>query len=459
MKIRIGNDIRFNLTLKGNRNYDRANIKQLRCYFVNTSISNMCFPFGLGSCPKKCHMYHLDPCNSCCGCRWHHRYPTTPCNPAHGRGPLPPNYGCCCCTKPVYNKCGGCSKCHIGCCGGCCNGCCGGCKCHPGHSCDNWHSCCGCCDFDARFYPYFRPGHCDVIEPMFDSEFRYLAPSKVLEGQNRIQTFFPAQEQFACGDYKLVVVVVMYESGWGKCDLHTYTIDYGYVVTLVDDESAPAGDLTIDVDTGELEGNDISSISMNSGNYKMNQNSELSFGSKDLNNNLYQLNIEYSAGYSTVYDPIGWTGENVQFISSNPSVLEVDAKTGKLTSHEVSVNTDVTITVTIGDITYTYVVTVVAPGFDYIGFSSETDPNNVALILDNPSYFNKVDSIFGSHSIKNNVDDRYLWIASKEPIDSVYVAGIKQSFYGPYVVNGVDLNFYRSVNGLIAATFKFNIDK
>lgn len=138
---------------------------------------------------------------------------------------------------------------------------------------------------------------------MFDSEFKFLAPSRVLEGQNRIETYFPACEQFACGDYKLVVVVVMYESGWGKCDLHTYTIDYGYVVTLVDDESAPQGDLVINVDTGEIEGNKISDINMASTDYVMNQNTSMSLSQKDINGATYALNIYYESGWSTVYDP------------------------------------------------------------------------------------------------------------------------------------------------------------
>ena len=44
-KIRIGNDIRLNLTLRGPRTYDRANIKQLKCYFINTSMLDY-FPVG-----------------------------------------------------------------------------------------------------------------------------------------------------------------------------------------------------------------------------------------------------------------------------------------------------------------------------------------------------------------------------------------------------------------------------
>lgn len=441
MKVRIGNDIKLNLTLKGNRNYNRANIKQLRCYFINTSLCDMCFPFGLGSCPNKCcHRYHECPCNTCNCCKWHHKYPLTPCNPAHGRGPLPPKHGDCCnCCGDKYNRFGGCTKCF------------------HGHCCGNWSECCGCCDFDAKFYPYFRPGHNDVIQPMFDSEFKFLAPSRVLEGQNRIETYFPACEQFACGDYKLVVVVVMYESGWGKCDLHTYTIDYGYVVTLVDDESAPQGDLVINVDTGEIEGNKIDKIYMNSDNYKMNQNSELSFGDIDLNNNKYQLNIDYEAGYTRIYNAADYYGENVQFISSNPSVLSVDSKTGKLTSHSVTSNTDVTITVTIGDMVYTYTVTVVAKGVNYIGYSPESDPANIVSQLENTSYFTKVDNIFNTYSLRNNVDRRYLWIVSKDPISGVYVGGDSQPIAGPFTVSGYDYAFYRTENALTNTTFTFEI--
>lgn len=249
----------------------------------------------------------------------------------------------------------------------------------------------------------------------------------------------------------------MYESGWGKCDLHTYTIDYGYVVTLVDDENAPAGDITIDADTGEIEGNNVTSISMNSDNYKINQNSELSFGGKDLNNNLYQLNVEYSAGYSSVYNPTTWTGENVQFVSSNPAVCEVDAKTGKLTSHQVSSNTNVTITVTVSGITHTYVVTVVAPGFDYIGFHPSTNPADIVDVLDNASYFTKTDNIFKTHNITNNVDRRYLWVVSREPISGIYVAGDSQPVAGPLSVDGYDYNFYHTENALANLTFNFEI--
>lgn len=425
MKVRIGNDIKLNLTLKGNRNYNRANIKQLRCYFINTSLCDMCFPFGLGSCPNKCcHRYHECPCNTCNCCKWHHKYPLTPCNPAHGRGPLPPKHGDCCnCCGDKYNRFGGCTKCF------------------HGHCCGNWSECCGCCDFDAKFYPYFRPGHNDVIQPMFDSEFKFLAPSRVLEGQNRIETYFPACEQFACGDYKLVVVVVMYESGWGKCDLHTYTIDYGYVVTLVDDESAPQGDLVINVDTGEIEGNKISDINMASTDYIMNQNTSMSLSQKDINGATYALNIYYESGWSTVYDPNTWDGETVTFTSSNPDVLTVDPTTGQLVAKTVNQDTVVTITVTIGNKTTSFRVTVKAAGADYIGFVTTTDPNEAITYVNNTNYFKPYD-YSKTNNIENKTYGAYMWFICRMPQITPVIDGFNIPLNGPYNVGNNMYAFY-----------------
>jgi len=84
----------------------------------------------------------------------------------------------------------------------------------------------------------------------------------IAEGENRIETYFPAQDQRMCGTYKLVVVLVIYESGWGKNNLHTYTIDYGDVFTLVDSGEGASGNVTIDVDTNTLEGYNIVSMEL-----------------------------------------------------------------------------------------------------------------------------------------------------------------------------------------------------
>lgn len=222
----------------------------------------------------------------------HPKYPYTPMNPAFGEGPLRPNYGhgcrCCNCHGDFDNYCRyGFLDPRA--------------KCHP-HMMP--HCNCGC-DKCAHFTPYFRPGHCDCVMPHFDENFRYLAASRVLEGKNKIQTYFPAQDQLLCGDYKLVVVLIVYEAGWGRCNLHTYTIDYGTVVTLVDDDSAINGDVTIDVDNDKLENSDMTMISTfrNITNYYMYSNSNLMLGQKDNNGNKYQIEVELTSGSILPYNP------------------------------------------------------------------------------------------------------------------------------------------------------------
>ena len=130
--------------------------------------------------------------------------------------------------------------------------------------------------FDHCFY---RPGHDDLVSPHLDADFRFMAPSRVLPGKNRIQTYFPAADQFMCGTYKLVVVMVAYEAGWGRCDLHTYTIDYGEVFTLVDDGGI-SGNVIIDVDKDDtIEGDVVEiGVTQSKGMYYMLSNSTLSLG-------------------------------------------------------------------------------------------------------------------------------------------------------------------------------------
>lgn len=78
-------------------------------------------------------------------------------------------------------------------------------------------------------------------------KFDYLMPSKVLNEKNVIECYFPANEQRYCGIYKLTVILHMYQSGWGTTNMRTYTVDYGNIFELVDDETGESGDLTITV--------------------------------------------------------------------------------------------------------------------------------------------------------------------------------------------------------------------
>lgn len=78
-------------------------------------------------------------------------------------------------------------------------------------------------------------------------KFDYLMPSKILQEKSVIECYFPANEQRYCGIYKLTVVICMYQQGWGTTNIRTYTVDYGNIFELVDDETGESGDLTITV--------------------------------------------------------------------------------------------------------------------------------------------------------------------------------------------------------------------
>lgn len=481
MKVRIGNDIRLNLTLKGN--FDKANIKQLRCYLINTSIMDynpfLCecsrFPHHCcghclhhpinGLCMHTCGTpcYHVDPCNAHCCCCGHEKYPQTPCNPAHGEGPLRPNYGHCdclcdgmrCCEMhhDHHNYCRyGHRDCRANChCGFCMAG--------------------NCCDVHPHCPEYFRPGYNDFIAPHLDENFRYIASSKVLPGQNRIQTFFPARDQFMCGDYKLIVVVVKYESGWGRCDLHSYTIDYGTVVTLVDDPSGMSGNITIDVDTDTLEDAKIDGIMLNNTHLTMKERSQLELGSYDIYNKLYQIQVTLRNASTVVYVPEDWENngfEKLIFtpVGENADVITIDDN-GKIASFTTTETKDVTVRVQSQDGTGAiaqFVVTVLAGGdHDYIGFSKATTAANLEF-----SQLAMVDNIFVTHNLTNIEEGAYLWICSRVPVKDADSADLNNVFYlrsntfdapmiaQPEIKEGYYC--YRSQNALHPASFDITVE-
>lgn len=480
MRVRIGNDIRLNLTLKGN--FDKNNIKQLRCYLINTSIMDYnpflceCSRFPHNCCGHCLHhpincldmhtcgtpCYHVDPCNDrCCGCG-HKKYPQTPCDPAYGEGPLRPNYGHCdclcdgmrCCEMHHdhhnycrYGHCDHRSNCHCG-------------FCMAGH----------CCDVHPHCPEYFRPGYNDFIAPHLDENFRYISSSKVLPGQNRIQTYFPARDQFLCGDYKLIVVVVKYESGWGRCDLHSYTIDYGKVVTLVDDPSGMTGDITIDVDTDSLVNAEIGSITLNNNLLTMNSRSLLKYGSYDINNKLYQMTINLRNGGTLVYNPDDWADngyEKITFtpVGENADLIVID-ENGNITAKETTETKDVTVRVQSKDgfkATAQFTVRVIAGGdHDYVGFSMAQN----ASALNFEDLIAK-DNIFATHNLENVNFGAYLWICTRVPLKDTDSADFNNGIYirtntfdvpmvEPQIKDG--LFCYRSANALQPSVFDITVE-
>lgn len=195
--VRIGNDICLQVHLRELTDFDQHNIKQLRAYLINVESQNP-------------NPICVDACRCNCGPRGYHFYPWSCCrrpyitvNPVAGPAPLPCGYRC-------YTGCVGC------------------------HGWDRF----GCNHHCGHIDSYFIPD--SAVD-------RFLAPSKVLSEKNEIEVYFPAKDQLECGTYKLVVVIAAFEHGWGRSDVHTYTIDYGDVFTLVNDSDGASGYVKIDV--------------------------------------------------------------------------------------------------------------------------------------------------------------------------------------------------------------------
>lgn len=63
---------------------------------------------------------------------------------------------------------------------------------------------------------------------------KYLAASRVLSDQKKIEMYFPAQDQRNFGQYIVLIVVTLYEPGWGTNNLRTFTINKGVQFELID---------------------------------------------------------------------------------------------------------------------------------------------------------------------------------------------------------------------------------
>lgn len=416
-RIRIGNDVRLNLTLRGPRTYDQANIKQLKCYLINTSMLDY-FPVDCFCCkhvhgcgcvkdrcghPKYhalphcryydcCHndFYHPDCCHDCfhhCSHDFHCMLDPHGCNPAAGPGILPPKY-----NKPYDAV-----------------------------------NCCAC------------------------EDFTYLAYSRVLPKANSIQCYFPAKDQMFCGVYKLVVQAMIYEPGWGRTDLHTYTMDYGDVFQLVDDKTGASGDITIDADTDDIENKNIIAMRIKTKDLAMYGNTKLNLGEKDIRDHKYVIEVDLENGSTVEYDPTNWPYESIEFIPMKSDVIEIDQSTGTIHSFEQNEtnSTIVTATAKNNGVKATFNVTVIGGDYDYIGylpvrpFSKEMeddykyhfdrddqgfesdDQENITKVgvghVDT-SLLTKSKDLSKGITIENDIDGQYLWIVTRRPIE--YAANI-----------------------------------
>ena len=63
---------------------------------------------------------------------------------------------------------------------------------------------------------------------------KYLASSRIINDTNTIEMYFPAQDQKDFGKYIVLIVVTIYQPGWGSNNLRTFTINKGVQFEIVD---------------------------------------------------------------------------------------------------------------------------------------------------------------------------------------------------------------------------------
>lgn len=115
---------------------------------------------------------------------------------------------------------------------------------------------------------------------------KFLAPSRLLEEQNRIEAYFPAKAQHQIGEYKFVIVLTIYQPGWCEANLRTITLDQGIIFALTNDDKDPDHDTTIDLDITYAESIDVPDLLYI---YKT-----LDLGETDQKLTNYNVNIRYS---------------------------------------------------------------------------------------------------------------------------------------------------------------------
>lgn len=215
MKVRIGNDICLHVTLLG-RTYDSVNIKSIKAYLINTSRKEDIRELidGERRTVRYVGRYPMEPHT--------HAYRSTPYDLCHSGHPTFHVHPVCYTVAPYI-----------------------GFGVHP-HSFDAFR----CHHFDHcgnPFDPYYNQVwgwgvpencHCDLPGCEWDhldcpDPFKFRAPVKSTQYNNKIKVYFPAEDQHYTGTYKLVVIAKIYEPGYAPNDLRTITMDYKEVFTIV----------------------------------------------------------------------------------------------------------------------------------------------------------------------------------------------------------------------------------
>lgn len=117
---------------------------------------------------------------------------------------------------------------------------------------------------------------------------KFLAPSRLLAEQNRIEAYFPAKAQYQIGEYKFVIVLTIYQPGWCEDNLRTITLDEGVIFALTSDDRDTDNDTTIDLDVVYAESIEVPNL--------LYIHDKLDLGEADQKHTDYNVTINYSDG-------------------------------------------------------------------------------------------------------------------------------------------------------------------
>ena len=433
-KIRIGNDIRLKLKIVKNElanndidkidEFDQSSVKQLRCYLINTCFCGCCGdkphlkPFlrvGFPEFYRPTHnninnagfpSYHMRPANLCNYDRFEPDFHDFHWWPGYrGFGLHPEHFHDHCChiqhgPRPKPSCCG--FECW-----------------------EPWHDCCHHCEphFPSCAEPYHPvPEPYDIYgRPVEDHRHPdpylpyYLADSQVLNEKNTITCMFPAVQQKLCGIYKLVVVLTVFEQGWGRHNLRTYTIDKGDVFELVGNEKGESGAITIDVDDSGKRENVFEGIYTKHPSYTMTTNNQLKIGEQDMNGREYDIYVSLKDGSTISYNPYDWRYNQLVFEFPEDDCLTI-GKDGTLYTSDMEEGAK-TITITVRDIDSNvfgeFDLTIKAPGAIKMGFSELSSHESVSP---EDSFLNDYRVKEGVYKINNPSDGKYLWIFTQNKI-------------------------------------------
>lgn len=154
---------------------------------------------------------------------------------------------------------------------------------------------------------------------------KYLASSRVISGSKQIEMYFPAEDQKNFGEYIVLIVITVYQPGWGSNNLRTFTINKGVQFEIVDGED------TQQDNTNSQQGKP-SNIQITDEDYKSElvKEGDYSFANKAVQK-MFNMNVSPKLHkVIDMYDRIGERGDYYyNFIQD--IILVWDQQTAKLT--------------------------------------------------------------------------------------------------------------------------------